>query len=458
MAGADYGAVFVPRIGTEVLVEFEQGDMDRPIIVGALHNGSDLPPFQAGVDSGVDHPGVIAGFHSKALSAEGGDGYNQLILDDTAGQLAAQMASSTQSSQLNLGAHVQRSPGTATRGASRGEGAEMATDGWAVFRAGQGGLVSSTARSQAVGGQLDAQEALGQMKGGAALAQALSDAAEAQGAPKLTTPKDLDDFAQVVGNTVPAQSAKDPALSIPAFSAPALFQETPATAALTSPASIVCYASQVMHVVAQDHVHLASGKTIELASGTDTAMFTHSGGITAIAANGPVSVQAHTDELKVLADQSVTVTSTAGKIEILADKKIVLQAGQGSITLDGGNITFAMPGLFSVKGSQQSLGAAGNTVSTLPTLPGQLIGPQDLEFRRVYASGDPIAGIPYTAKLADGSTRSGTTDGNGLAKQSAVPAGPVVVEYGKDPNKAESSAHNDVDDDLKKIFSFGGDA
>ncbi|HSW04149.1 type VI secretion system Vgr family protein, partial [Aquabacterium sp.] len=65
-AGANWGAVFTPRIGTEVAVEFIEGDIDRPLIIGALYNGQDLPPWSAGVDSGVNHPGVISGLHSHA--------------------------------------------------------------------------------------------------------------------------------------------------------------------------------------------------------------------------------------------------------------------------------------------------------------------------------------------------------------------------------------------------------
>jgi hypothetical protein len=35
---------------------------DRPIIVGSLYNGQDEQPFAAGIDAGVNHPGVISGY------------------------------------------------------------------------------------------------------------------------------------------------------------------------------------------------------------------------------------------------------------------------------------------------------------------------------------------------------------------------------------------------------------
>jgi len=44
MAGDDKGGLFLPEVGEEVLVAFEQGDMESPIILGALWSGNDRPP------------------------------------------------------------------------------------------------------------------------------------------------------------------------------------------------------------------------------------------------------------------------------------------------------------------------------------------------------------------------------------------------------------------------------
>ena len=52
-----------------------------------------------------------------------------------------------------------------------------------------------------------------------------------------------------------------------------------------------------------------------------------------------VSLQAHTDQLEILADGAVTVISVNDSIEIKAKEKIVLQAGQAAVTLEGGDIT-----------------------------------------------------------------------------------------------------------------------
>ena len=77
----------------------------------------------------------------------------------------------------------------------------------------------------------------------------------------------------------------------------------------------------------------------------------------------------------------------------------------------------------------------------------------DLEFRRVYWDGTPIPNIPYTVTLSDGSTRKGTTDGNGLGAHSKVPPGYAKVVYGENKNPAKGSVGTDADPDFQELFS-----
>ena len=44
-AGKEWGAIHIPRIGQEVMVEFLEGDPDRPIIVGSVYNAEQMPPY-----------------------------------------------------------------------------------------------------------------------------------------------------------------------------------------------------------------------------------------------------------------------------------------------------------------------------------------------------------------------------------------------------------------------------
>ncbi|MBW2739498.1 MAG: type VI secretion system tip protein VgrG, partial [Deltaproteobacteria bacterium] len=44
-AGAGWGAMQIPRIGHEVIVDFLEGDPDRPIITGRVYHGTNKPPY-----------------------------------------------------------------------------------------------------------------------------------------------------------------------------------------------------------------------------------------------------------------------------------------------------------------------------------------------------------------------------------------------------------------------------
>jgi type VI secretion system secreted protein VgrG len=76
-AGKNWGAVAVPRIGQEVIVEFLEGDPDQPIITGRVYNAEAMPPF------GLPAAAVISGL--KSNSTKGGGGYNEYVMDDTKG-------------------------------------------------------------------------------------------------------------------------------------------------------------------------------------------------------------------------------------------------------------------------------------------------------------------------------------------------------------------------------------
>jgi len=73
-AGKKWGGQFIPRIGMEVVVEFLEGDPDRPLVVGSVYNRDYKHPF--------DMPANKTQSGLKSDSSKGGNGYNQVMFED----------------------------------------------------------------------------------------------------------------------------------------------------------------------------------------------------------------------------------------------------------------------------------------------------------------------------------------------------------------------------------------
>ncbi|MEW6762118.1 MAG: type VI secretion system tip protein VgrG [Pseudomonadota bacterium] len=178
-AGAGMGKQFLPRIGQEVLVQFLENDIDRPIVVGALYNGRgegstaatpggrrdsgmDFSCFKAAHDHAPSGQGNLSGGHGPVwhgASADsvghrnpttqwgirskelGGCGYSQLLFDDTDEQGHVQLRSTHAGSELHLGRLIHVADNY--RGSYRGIGAELRTDAYGAMRTGAGMQITS---------------------------------------------------------------------------------------------------------------------------------------------------------------------------------------------------------------------------------------------------------------------------------------------------------------------------
>lgn len=76
-AGAAWGGIHIPRIGHEVIVDFLEGDPDRPIITGRVYNALAMPPY--GLPANATQSGI------KSDSSKGGGGSNELRFEDKKG-------------------------------------------------------------------------------------------------------------------------------------------------------------------------------------------------------------------------------------------------------------------------------------------------------------------------------------------------------------------------------------
>jgi type VI secretion system secreted protein VgrG len=78
-AGKRWGSMHIPRIGQEVVVEFLEGDPDRPLVTGSVYNADNMPPYE--LPANKTQSGI------KSRSTKGGDGnnFNEIRFEDKKG-------------------------------------------------------------------------------------------------------------------------------------------------------------------------------------------------------------------------------------------------------------------------------------------------------------------------------------------------------------------------------------
>lgn len=78
-AGKNWGAMHIPRIGQEVIVDFLEGDPDRPIITGRVYNADQMPPY--GLPANMTQSGI----KSRSTKAGSGENFNEIRFEDKKG-------------------------------------------------------------------------------------------------------------------------------------------------------------------------------------------------------------------------------------------------------------------------------------------------------------------------------------------------------------------------------------
>jgi type VI secretion system secreted protein VgrG len=72
-----WGTQFIPRVGMEVVVVYEEGDPDQPLVIGSVYNGDNKHPYK--LPDNKTQSGI------KSNSSKGGNGYNEYMFEDKKG-------------------------------------------------------------------------------------------------------------------------------------------------------------------------------------------------------------------------------------------------------------------------------------------------------------------------------------------------------------------------------------
>lgn len=474
IAGANWGSNAIPRVGQEVLIDFMEGDIDRPVVIGALYNGKGEPDAQhnqfsqgAGAATGNApawfpgeagthaHPAALSGFKSQAIGAsQGGAGaHNQLVFDDNPGQsrtaLQQHAGAHQGSAELNLG-HLRHQTDN-QRLDTVGFGAELKTEFSAALRAGQGMLLSADARNGASGSQLDSKEAQAQIERSHQLQVSMATTAQAHNAKlkdepepaRLPAIEQQEHGAEVIGSMDSGGGDNGAPGKATAYSEPQLQLSSPAGIAATTPADAIINAGNTSSIVAGQDINFASQGGAFYTVKAGISLFTYGKasnkekpnqetGIKLHAAGGKVSSQSQSDETRITADKQITVASITKSVTIAAKLHALLTAQGAYIKLEGGNIMLHGPGKIEFKASKKELAGPISVSSPAIALKlHELNMKRDLEIEYVDAEGNALKNEAIDLDFLNAGGKKVTLDTSGKATLKNAPLGPFRANQPK---------------------------
>ncbi|WP_338847801.1 type VI secretion system tip protein TssI/VgrG [Massilia sp. W12] len=404
-AGQAYGELMLPRKGQEVIVSFIDGNPDRPIITGRVHNGAQHSERFANA-SALPGDVALAGVKSREL---GGAAYNQWLFDDTTGQVRAQFASSHGKSQLNLGWLAQ--PRSQSKAAPRGEGFELRSDHTGAVRAAQGLLLSTEAQSAENGPQLArttlldvTQQALQQARAQAQNA-AMHQAGGGDLEPQERLSKALQNWHHGSNLQARGEGGQTP---LAALSALAGF-------ALATPESGLLATGKHLDCVAEQHLQSTAGQDIHQRAGRHLTLFAQSGDVKSIAHQGKHIIQAQHNDVLIAAEKLVQISSSASAVTVLAQQQIKLICGGSYLLIKPDGIELGTGGTISMKAAHIDYQGAAKMEAELPQF-----GQGETEKRFVLKAGNTdtvLANAEYIMQMADGQIIKGVTDALGQTEK-----------------------------------------
>lgn len=431
-AGGEKGLTSHPRVGSEVIVQWLDGNPDHPIVTGSVHNQSYMPPWK------LPEQRALMGLRSRELSADGGNTpggrSNHLVLDDTQGQIQAQLKSDHLASQLSVG-HINRIEDNAGRKDARGQGFELRTDGHGAVRAQQGLLLSTEGRPNARAHITDMAETLTRMAQGQELHDSLSQAAQRAQAHQSGDQDQVVAALQAQVDAIKGQGGTPEQGEFPEFQAPHLLLASPAGIETTTQGSTHLLSVEHTVLTSGGHASLSAGKSLLVSVKEAVRMFAYKAGMKLVAAGADIDITALKDSVNILA--KLNITHTANRITITAKEEVVINGGTSFSRWNASGIVHGTSGTWRQHAAHHSFdpGKSEGTPSLPQTVqlpPGQL----ELYHQYVNQAGSKKQGVQqgdYTVVDAEGGVHQGTLDGNGFASVAGLPMGMATVSYGKDP-------------------------
>lgn len=410
-AGAELGAAAIPRVGSEVIVQWLGGNPDRPIITGSIYNERNMPPWT------VPTQQSLTGLRSRELAPNNGNASggrsNHLILDDTNEKIQAQLKSDHQCSQLSLG-HISRIEDTTGRKDERGEGWELATNAWGAIRAGKGMLITTESRMNAESHVKDMGETISRLTTARQEQEAQARLAERGGAQEPTGQQaDVAQDIKAQNDAIKGGESLSTDQGFPELSEPILV--------MASPAGIASSTSQSTHIASGKNTAITSGKSVSIAASESLfasvrktlRLFAHKAGMKLVAASGDIDIHTLSNSINLLS--RLNITQVADQITISAKEKLVINGGGSYATFGANGIELGTRTSFIVRASLKSF-EEGNSMpvssANIPTVDGF-----DERFRLVDEHDQALPNCPYKIRSSCGKIWEGISDEHGMTQR-----------------------------------------
>ncbi len=356
-AGGGYGAMQIPRIGQEVIVDFLNGDPDHPIVTGCVYNAAQMPPWE------LPRHKTQSGIQTRW--SRGGGGKHMLRFEDKRGSEHIELSTDHGNTHLhmgylmNQGSEVQRSYGF-----------ELRTNEWGSIRADKGLLLTTytqdfahklardnpdgheqmgatltqgSALMQSAGQAVAATKALvgamaqgkgrqltGLVQGVQSLAGAAQAAAALAGAPEVP------DEAGVSGEPDPAMADAQRMLELSRnIDKPVVSIVSPEGQTMISPQPIVVSSGRSVSVRAQSAMTLASGAQLTQLAAEGMLTQVAKGGQVNVVSRGDIVSHASEGAINLVAKTDASVTSTERNANLVGRKSVLVQANDRDVFVMG---------------------------------------------------------------------------------------------------------------------------
>lgn len=459
-AGAEKGMSNLPRVGSEVVIVFLDGNPDHPLITGCVANQDNMPPWQ------LPEQKALSGLRSRELTASGGNQAggrsNHVVLDDTAGRMQVQVKSDHLASQLSLG-HITRIEDNSGRKDARGQGFELRTDGVGAVRTERGLLVSTEARTNADGHITDMAETVDRLTTGQVQHDSLSNAAQQANAHAAGDQDEVVKALQSQIKDIKGKGGNPDQGVFPEFQAPHLTLASPAGIETTTQGSTHLASAEHNALTSGGHTSISAGKSLLASVKEAIRLFAYKAGMKLIAAGGNIDIQALQNSVNVLA--KLDITHTANKITITAKEEVAINGGGSFSKWSASGIEHGTSGKWLQQASSHSASGPANAPAPSITAPEVALKETPPENHIAFAmlpvpgGGNALlANQPYTLLKNGAEVKKGVFDEHGRLTVDKVEKGdsyqvklhdgtlhevPVLADgMQKDPSQDEHDEHH----------------